>query len=483
MKKIRIIPRLDIKGPNVVKGIQLEGLRVVGNPSDLARRYYKEGADELIYMDIVASLYNRNSLGHIVEETIERDVFIPITVGGGIRKIEDIRALLRSGADKVAINTAAIKNPNLLREAAEVFGSSTIILSVEAKRIDGNRWEAYTDNGRERTGMDVVEWVTEAVRLGAGEILLTSVDQEGTRNGYDLDLINAVTSVVSVPVIVSGGAGNVKHVEECMRNKKVDGIALATLLHYGEWKVNDLKKSLLQQNPGRIKYDCYSHVYQGLSDEPVVSIVDYGLGNLRSVKNAFKQLGACPQMIATPEDILKAQYLVLPGVGSFGEGMRNLRKNGLDRAIIEYAQSGRPLLGICLGTQLLMTRSFEFGEHEGLNIISGSVLPFPENEKISDQGYKIPHVGWNNLCAAQSWKRTVLEPIEDNKDVYFVHSFYVKPDCSEHVLAWTDYFDNRFCSVVQKNNIVGCQFHPEKSGGLGLSILNKFIHLGRGVNV
>lgn len=485
MKKVRIIPRLDVKGPNVVKGIQLEGLRVVGKPSELARRYYEQGADELLYIDIVASLYNRNNLAHIIEETTEKDVFIPITVGGGIRNLGDIGKILRSGADKVAINTAAVKNPELLRQASRVFGSSTIVLSVEAKKISEGRWEAYTDNGRQKTGLDVIEWIKKAVNLGVGEILITSVDREGTRGGYDLDLIEAVTDVTSVPVVVSGGAGSIEHVEECLKNPKIDGIAVASLLHYRDWKINELKRELCKNHNGRIKLS-YEHDIR--IEERVkadVSILDYNLSNLRSVKNTFKQIGARVKFINTYEEVLNSEYLVLPGVGSFEEGMKNLRQKNLDKAIIEYAYSGRPLLGICLGVQLLMTKSYEFGECEGLNLIAGEVLPFEKNTDLIKEGYKIPHVGWNNIYRTDEheWQGTILESLPNNIDAYFVHSFYVKPDNKDNVLGLTSYFGYEFCSVVRQGNIYGCQFHPEKSGKMGLSILRDFIKIPRKMKV
>ena len=180
MKNIRIIPRLDVKGPNVVKGIHLEGLRIVGKPAELAKKYYDQGADEILYIDIVASLYERNNLSDVVKEAISLGVFVPMSVGGGVRSLEDIQKLLNAGADKVAINTAATRNPALITEAAKRFGSQCIVGSIEAKKCGDNRWEAYIDNGREKTGLDAVEWAKKLVALGAGELLITSVDQEGT---------------------------------------------------------------------------------------------------------------------------------------------------------------------------------------------------------------------------------------------------------------------------------------------------------------
>ena len=237
---IRLIPRLDIKGPNLIKGVKLEGLRKIGNPSEYARRYYEQGADELLYMDSVASLYGRNSLTDIVKETV-KSVFIPITVGGGIRSVDDAREILRSGADKVAINTAAVQRPELIAEMASTFGSQCVVLSVEAIQQSEGKWLAFTDNGREHTGLDVVEWVKKAVALGVGEILLTSVDKEGGRKGYDLELIKAVTSVVNVPVIASGGMG---HAEDGVKavSAGADSIAMADLLHYDRDTVQGVRK-------------------------------------------------------------------------------------------------------------------------------------------------------------------------------------------------------------------------------------------------
>jgi len=240
---VRVIPRLDVKAPNLVKGIHLEGLRVLGKPADFARRYYEEGADELLYIDIVASLYGRNNLIDIVADTT-KDVFIPITVGGGIRSVDDIVALLRAGADKVAINTAAVKRPEFLAEAARAFGSQCIVLSIEAKRQPNGKWEAYTDNGRERSGVDAIDWAKRGEELGVGEILLTSVDQEGTQKGYDWELIRLVSSSVTLPVIASGGAGSLEDFPRAVRECRADAVSAAHLFHYKKHSISDAKKAL-----------------------------------------------------------------------------------------------------------------------------------------------------------------------------------------------------------------------------------------------
>jgi cyclase len=231
MSNVRLIARLDIKGPNLIKGIQLEGLRVLGDPNDFARRYYEDGVDEILYMDVVASLYGRDNLVKVISHTTQA-VFIPLTAGGGVRSIDDVKELLRAGADKVAINTAAVKDPGLITRVAHRFGSQCMVLSIEAKRVGPGKWEAYTDNGRERTELDAVQWAQQAVELGAGEILLTSVDQEGTRKGFDVELVRAVSEIVDVPVIASGGMGSIQHLLDVVKVGKADAVAMADIIHY-----------------------------------------------------------------------------------------------------------------------------------------------------------------------------------------------------------------------------------------------------------
>jgi len=231
MTNIRIIPRLDIKGPNLVKGIHLEGLRVLGKPEYFARYYYENGADELFFQDIVASLYDRNSLHSIITKTA-KEIFIPLTVGGGLRTIEDIRDVLRAGADKVSINTAAIKNPAFIKEASRKFGSSTIVVAIEAIKSNDGKYLAFIDNGRESTDLDVVTWAKKAEELGAGEIVITSVDREGTGEGYDINLIKSVTNAVSIPVIAHGGASSPQNIVNAIISGKVEAVAIASILHY-----------------------------------------------------------------------------------------------------------------------------------------------------------------------------------------------------------------------------------------------------------
>jgi len=243
MNKKRVIARLDIKNEYVIKGIHLEGLRKIGDPGALSKRYYASGIDEIVFMDAVAAYYDRNSLSHIIERACEK-VFVPITVGGGLRNREDIQAVLNAGADKVAINTKAVNDPSFIREVSKVFGAQCIVSSIVAKKIGEQNWEAYIDNGREPTGLNVVEWAKQVEELGAGEIMLTSIDKEGTKKGYDIELNEIVSKSVSIPIIASGGAGCSDDVIEIFKSSLVDAVALASLLHYERSTVEEVKGAM-----------------------------------------------------------------------------------------------------------------------------------------------------------------------------------------------------------------------------------------------
>jgi cyclase len=242
MHKKRIIARIDVKNEFVIKGIHLEGLRKIGDPNTLAIKYYFEGIDEIIFMDAVASLYGRNNLFNIIERAC-KDVFIPITIGGGIRSINDIELALKSGADKIAINTQAIKNPSIINEASRFYGSQCIVGSIEAKK-KGSKWEAYINNGREETGVDVLEWAKQIEQLGVGELLVTSIDQEGTKKGFDLELMESISNSLSIPVIACGGGGNLNHISETFLNTDISAIAIASILHYDHFKIHEIKNHL-----------------------------------------------------------------------------------------------------------------------------------------------------------------------------------------------------------------------------------------------
>ena len=239
----RIIPCLDVKNGRVVKGTNFVSLRDAGDPVELAAFYDREMADELVFLDITASSDGRNTMVDVVRRTASQ-VFIPFTVGGGIRSVEDIRTMLHAGADKVSLNTAAVKNPALIADGAKSFGRQCIVLAVDAKRSGQGRWEVYVNGGRTPTGLDVLEWIKQGVDLGAGEILLTSMDCDGTKDGYDNALNRAVSEMVAVPVIASGGAGTLEHFAEALTQGKADAVLAASVFHYGEFSIRQTKEYL-----------------------------------------------------------------------------------------------------------------------------------------------------------------------------------------------------------------------------------------------
>ncbi len=246
-KRIRIIPRLDIKGPNLIKGIQLEGLRIVGDPGEFATKYYNAGADELIYSDIVASLYGRNSLLDIVAKTT-KDIFIPLTVGGGIRSVNDVETLLRHGADKISVNSAAIQRPELISEISSRFGAQCCVVEIQAKSIGKGKWMALYDSGRENSGRDAIDWAWDAIERGAGELLITSIDRDGCRKGMDLDLLRRISLRSAVPVIASGGVGSHSDICEAVFEGNVDAVAIGDLFHFDRATVGEAKEYISRQN-------------------------------------------------------------------------------------------------------------------------------------------------------------------------------------------------------------------------------------------
>ncbi len=246
----RIIPCLDVDGGRVVKGVQFVDIRDAGDPVEVARRYDEEGADEITFLDITASSDQRDTMVHVVEQ-VAGEVFIPLTVGGGIREVADIRRMLNAGADKVGINTAAVFNPEFVREAAERFGSQCIVVAIDAKQVSGEgepkRWEIFTHGGRKPTGIDAVEWARRMVEYGAGEILLTSMDRDGTRDGFDLELTRSISEAVDVPVIASGGVGNLDHLVEGVLQGRADAVLAASIFHFGEYTVGEAKRHMAER--------------------------------------------------------------------------------------------------------------------------------------------------------------------------------------------------------------------------------------------
>jgi cyclase len=246
----RIIPCLDVDNGRVVKGVQFVDIRDAGDPVEVARRYDREGADEITFLDITASSDDRETIVHVVEQ-VASEVFIPLTVGGGIRTVEDIRRMLNAGADKVGINTAAVYNPEFVKEAAERFGSQCIVVAIDAKRVSGEgeplRWEVFTHGGRKSTGLDAIEWANKMVDYGAGEILLTSMDRDGTKSGFDLELTRAISRAVAVPVIASGGVGNLDHLVAGVKEGEADAVLAASIFHFAEYSIGEAKAYMAER--------------------------------------------------------------------------------------------------------------------------------------------------------------------------------------------------------------------------------------------
>ena len=248
MNKIRVIARIDINNEYAVKGRCLEGLKKIGRPNEMSKKYYEGGIDEIVFLDAVASLYDRNSLIEILKQAT-KETFIPITIGGGIKTIKDIKDALSAGADKVAINTQAVKNLDFIREAAEMFGSQSIVGSVVARR-HRYRWEAFIDNAKHRTHKDAIDWAAELEKAGVGEIMVTSIDNDGRQKGFDIDLVGALTKRVNIPVIASGGAGSSNDIIKLCKNTNCDAVAVASLIHYDVENISDIKSNMKSNNIG-----------------------------------------------------------------------------------------------------------------------------------------------------------------------------------------------------------------------------------------
>ena len=427
MNNLRVISRLDIKGSNVIKGIQFEALRVIGNAQELAKQYYDQGIDEIIYVDSVANLYNRSKILDIVFES-SRNIRIPFTAGGGVRSLVDIEELLNAGADKVFINSQATKDPKFIEQAAKTFGSQCIVLSVEAKKIKDHKWEAYIDSGREPSGLNVSNWIQKAENLGAGEIFLTSIDKDGTKKGFDIDLIKDVSSKTKLSLVISGGLGDISHLKEIQHIKNINGVAIGSAFHYQNLSIKEVKKELnknflIRQNlnkkvkkqnaksePLSLKIDYNKYSFRQMGDIRLkvknqkkslvkikkknnfkIGVINFGINNLQSVVNALNSVKARASWINTPDEILNSEKIILPGIGAFSEGMKGLKNNLID-AIKFKVKSGTPILGICLGMQLLFSKSEEFGNFQGLDLVKGKVIGLKKDKRI-----KIPHIGWSKI--------------------------------------------------------------------------------------
>ena len=440
--------------------------------------------------------------------------------------------MLRAGADKISLNTAAIRRPEFIREASRAFGSSTIVVSIEAIRQPDGKYHCYTDCGREQTGIEAVEWATRAAELGAGELLVVSVDREGTGKGYDLELTRSISQAVSIPVIACGGAGRVEHLVDVVKDGKADAVSLASVLHYhyvrnhggdgtgigaegnteflknrgNRAKIHDASLGSIKTAASRrpdsnadgprvaivaVLPPCYSQRPGGsggmhnrreavMKRTPRVAIVDYALGNLFSVLQACSHVGLDGFVTSDKNEVLAADAVILPGVGAYGDAMDSLTKLDLAEPLRDIAARGTPLFGICLGQQLLMTESYEFGRHKGLGLIDGPVVRF-EKPQVADRVLKVPQVGWNRIHRpdrdTDPWTGSPLANVTDGECMYFVHSFYVKPTDPNVVLSTTSYGNIDFCSGIRRANVMAFQFHPERSGVVGMRIYKNLADL------
>lgn len=472
IKKCRIISRIDVKSNNVVKGVQFEGLRVVGKPDEIVDTYVKQGCDEIFYIDTVASLYERNNLTDIVSLAAEK-ANIPITVEGGVRSIEDIRLLLQAGADKVAINTYAIKNPSFLKLASEVFGSQCIVLSITAKKNFEGQWIAWTDNARETTEVDAIEWAKSAEKLGAGEVIVTSIDCDGRMKGMDVALYQKLKSV-NIPLIASGGVGNSSHIEELYKNANIDGVSIASSLHYKKENIKSLKSSL--SNFGlTVRSNNYSVLDKKISSNNKIHIINSQTSNIFSLVNSIRQIGSIPIICNRPEDLIGAVKIIIPGVGSFGSGISMLKDSGLYDAIIQSHQDGAHIFGICLGAQMLFEKGYESGEDIGLGILQGEVIVI--QDKPEDR-IRIPHIGWSSLNVNEKFvgldsAHTIAQGL-DKEEYYFLHSYMMQPNNPRSVMATVDYCNVKIPAIIYEDHVFACQFHPEKSGSTGFMLLAMF---------
>lgn len=470
----RLIARLDIKGSRLIKGVRFEGLRVLGDPCLAALRYAQSGADELLYVDAVASLYGRSSLCELLRHT-SREVFIPITAGGAVRSVSDASALLAAGADKIAVNTAAVHRPELITELAETFGSQCVVASIQARRIGPSSWEAMTEAGRERSGRDVLLWIEQLQQLGAGELLLTSVDQDGTCGGPDLQLLQAVSAIVRVPLVLGGGFAEPSQVLTALDTPAVSAVSIGTAFHRDRLEPRELKMYISKarnQLPIRVSAGIGSAARPTVGiDHPLhgqlIGVVDYGMGNQQSLVNALEYLGASVLLSNNKTELSACSILALPGVGAFPRGMKQLQERALDSWLKNWVTGGGKLLAICLGMQMLFDTSDEFNQTPGLGLVSGRVIRL---SCCASTGEKLvlPHLGWNRLIPAHDSKTNLLlDPI----DQYFVHSYVASEVEPEAVVYQCQYGDVAFVAAVRQGSVIGFQFHPERSGQDGLALL------------
>ena len=460
-----------MKGQRLIKGIRFEGVRVLGDAQEKAVEYAREGVDEIVYIDSVASLYGRNSLGELLRQTT-KNIFIPITAGGGIRSVEDAAGLLSAGADKIAINSAALRRPEVLYELSEKFGKQCVVLSVQARKVGTRSWEAMADGGRERSGQDVIKWIERAQDLGIGEILLTSVDMDGTCSGADTDLIKEVENSVNVPLIVGGGLGSFKDISSALTLNHVAGVSIGASLHKSIISVPQVKKECLKIGLRLVQRENITtgtNVLSPVLEGKKIGVIDYGMGNIQSLFNAFVSMGVTTVVSSDARVLSECDLLALPGVGAFPAGMEQLKNCGLDNFLREWARDGKPLLGICLGMQMLFECGKEFELCNGLGILKGTIDQIRIDRKNNEE-ILLPHIGWNQLIDTKI--SSVISAEMSLLEQYFVHSFCATDIPDSIVLYQCKYgSDKPFPAAVLSDTVAGFQFHPERSGLSGLNLL------------
>ena len=472
----RIIARLDIKGKKLIKGIRFEGLRVIGDAVDFAEKYYLNGIDEILYIDAVASLYGRNSLSEILSETSKK-IFVPITAGGGIKSIEDAKSLISNGADKVAVNTGLVENISLANSLVKVFGSQCIVASIQAKRNPNLGWEVMKASGRERTGKRVIDWINDLQGQGVGEILITSVDMDGLSKGIDSDLIEVCSKVCKIPLLVGGGFGQEAEVDRVIINPKISGVSIGASFHKNKLSIKNLKNKIRESQPNLIRVvKCEDDYYSKKNSKKIgnlfrkknLTIIDYGLGNNLSLLNALEKLDYEVKISSSINKIRDADLVFLPGVGSYSQGIKNLKNTGIFDLLIENSKLGKPIIGICLGMQMMLERGYEDGINSGLGLIKGEAKYMGEIK--SDKKMLIPHVGWNIIKSNnKSFNSDIFNSMQ-----YFVHSFNATDVPFKNRLHTFNYYKKEWIASIIKENIVGFQFHPERSGLQGLQLLDYF---------
>ncbi len=469
----RVIPCLDIDKGRVVKGVEFTDMQEVGDPAVMAQGYEAAGADELVFLDTTATLASRAILTDIVRRTAA-NVFIPFTVGGGVRSVADAQALLEAGADKVAVNSAALADPELLNQLASRFGRQCVVAAIDAKRDDRGGWEVYAAGGRSATGRQALAWASETVQRGAGEVLLTSIDRDGTQTGYDLDLTRALTKVLRVPVIASGGAGELEHFSQAINDGGAEAVLAASQFHTGQMGIAAVKASLSAQGipirPTGADAEYPVEQLQTTATSPNIAIVDYGVGNHYSIQKALERVGARVTKTGDARELAGSDGIVLPGVGAFQPAMQRLQEDGVAEIVQLQAAAGKPILGVCLGEQLLFDGSYEAGWRAGLGLLRGTVQEITMPIR--------PNIGWREVSVKR--RNPLTDTLPQNSYLYHLHGYAAHAEAVTDVAAVThlphvEAPAYEIPSLVRRQDVYGVQFHPEKSGRAGLEILRRFV--------